>query len=307
VSGSARLAVFAPHPVLTITIERQGAEDDVHVHAGGQGVWSSRVAGRLDAWPVLCGFAGGETGAVVRSLLAPMPGERRLVSTEAATGCYVTDRRSGERRLLATRLSGAPSRHELDDLVSVACTAALESEALLVCNPFPPGTVPPEAYATLVGDVGANGTRVLIDLSTPRLDAVLDARPDVVKLNDWELAEYVCGPVDGTRLRTSAERLLERGARAVIVTRGPEPALVLTEDRAWELVPPRFERGSREGCGDAMMGGLAAALVTGRSWEEALVLGAAAGAANFLRHGLGSVAGDVVAQLAARVELRPLH
>ena len=71
-------------------------------------------------------------------------------------------------------------------------------------------------------------------------------------------------------------------------------------------MPPRFERGSREGCGDAMMGGLGAALVTGRSWEEALVLGAAAGAANFLRHGVGSVAADVVAQLAARVELRPL-
>ena len=305
-TGTGRLAVFGPHPLLSITIERRGDEDDVHVHAGGQGVWSSRVAGRLDAWPVLCGFAGGETGAVVEALLARLPGERRLVSTEAATGCYVTDRRSGERRLLATRLSGAPSRHELDDLVSVACAAALESDGLLVCNPFPPQTVPPEAYATLVGDVAAGGTRVIVDLSTPRLDAVLEARPDVAKLNDWELAEYVRGPVDGTRLRTSAERLLEGGARAVIVTRGPEPALVLTEGRAWELVPPRFERGSREGCGDAMMGGLAAALVTGRSWEEALVLGAAAGAANFLRHGVGSVAADVVAQLAARVELRPL-
>ena len=305
-TGTGRLAVFGPHPLLTITIERRGDDDDVHVHAGGQGVWSSRVAGGLDAWPVLCGFAGGETGAVVKALLARMPGERRLVSTEAATGCYVTDRRSGERRLLATRLSGAPSRHELDDLVSVTCAAALDSDALLVCNPFPPQTVAPEAYATLVGDVAADGTRVLVDLSTPRLDAVLEARPDVVKLNDWELAEYVCGPVDGARLRASAERLLEGGARAVIVTRGPEPALVLTEDRAWELAPPRFERGSREGCGDAMMGGLAAALVTGRSWEEALVLGAAAGAANFLRHGLGSVAADVVAQLAARVELRPL-
>ena len=305
-TGPGRLTVFSPHPLLTITIEQRGGEDDVHVHAGGQGVWSSRMAGRLGAWPILCGFAGGETGAVVRSLLARLPGERRLVRTEAATGCYVTDRREGERRLLATRLSGAPSRHELDDLVSVACAAALESEALLVCNPFPPETVPPEAYATLVGDVRADGTRVLVDLSAPRLDAVLDARPDVVKVNDWELAEYVRGPVDGPRLRSAAERLLAAGARAVVATRGPEPALVLTEERAWELVPPRFERGSREGCGDAMMGGLAAALVTGRAWEEALVLGAAAGAANFLRHGLGSATADVVAELATRVELRAL-
>jgi hypothetical protein len=47
-------------------------------------------------------------------------------------------------------------------------------------------------------------------------------------------------------------------------------------------------------------------MAAGRSWEEALVLGAAAGAANFLRHGLGSATADVVHELAGRVELRML-
>jgi len=301
-----RLAVFGPHPLLTITIERRGDADDVHVHAAGQGVWSSRIAGRLGAWPVLCGFAGGETGAVVSALLARLPGQRRLVPTATATGCYVVDRRSGQRSLMAIRLSDAPSRHELDDLVSIACAAALESEALLVCNAFPPDALPPEAYGTLVADVGTMGTPVVVDLSSPRLDAALEGRPNVVKLNDWELAEYVRGPVDGPLLRAAAERLLAAGARAVVVTRGPDPALVLTPDRAWELVPPRFERGSREGCGDAMMGGLAAALATGRSFEDALMLGAAAGAANFLRHGLGTATAEVIEELVGHVELRAL-
>ena len=81
---------------------------------------------------------------------------------------------------------------------------------------------------------------------------------------------------------------------------------MLTPDRAWELVPPRFERGSREGCGDAMMGGLAAALATGRSFEDALMLGAAAGAANFLRHGLGTATAEVIEELVGHVELRAL-
>jgi 1-phosphofructokinase len=269
-------------------------------------VWSSRIAGRLGAWPVLCGFAGGETGVVLRALLEELPGERRLVPTDAPSGCYVVDRRSGQRSLLAARLSAAPSRHELDDLVSVACAAALESEVLLVCNPFPADSLPPEAYATLVADVRAMGTPVLVDLSTPRLDAALEGRPSVVKLNDWELAEYLRAPVDGPRLRAAAERVLAAGARAVVVTRGPDPALALTPDHAWELVPPRFERGSREGCGDTMMGALAAALATGRSFEDALVVGAAAGAANFLRHGLGTATAEVIEELVARVELRAL-
>jgi hypothetical protein len=37
-----------------------------------------------------------------------------------------------------------------------------------------------------------------------------------------------------------------------------------------------------------------------------LALGAAAGAANFLRHGLGTGARDVVHELESRVQLRPL-
>jgi 1-phosphofructokinase len=299
-----RVTVFGPHPLLTVTIERRGDEDDVHLHAGGQGVWASSMAGRLGAWPVLCGFAGGETGAIVTALLAREPGEPRLVISEAPTGCSVVDRRSGVRTLLAVRLSSAPSRHELDELVSATCAAALDSEVLLVCNPFPPDALAPEAYATLVSDVRANGTRVLVDLSTPRLDAALEGRPDLVKVNDWELAEYVAGPVDGPRMRPAAERLRAAGARAVLVTRGPEPALFLSDDGACELIAPRFDRGCREGCGDAMMGALAAGLATGRSWQDALVLGAAAGAANFLRHGVGTAAADVVEELAGRVEVR---
>ncbi len=55
-----------------------------------------------------------------------------------------------------------------------------------------------------------------------------------------------------------------------------------------------------------MMGGLAACIAAGLEWEEALRIGAAAGAANFLRHGLGSGSRSVVEELARRVELRAL-
>jgi 1-phosphofructokinase len=92
----------------------------------------------------------------------------------------------------------------------------------------------------------------------------------------------------------------------VLVTRGADPALVLRDKQAWELVPPRFEGGASEGSGDSMVGALAATLARGLAWEDALRWGAAAGAANFLRHGLGSGSRDVVADLIERVELRAI-
>lgn len=301
-----RVAIFSPSPLLTVTVEARGADgDDIHFHAGGQGVWVARMAGELGAWPVLCGFTGGETGAVLEPLLSRMPGERRLVATAGGSGCYVVDRREGDRSVMASELAGPPSRHEVDELVSTTVAAALVSDVLVVCNPYPGELLPLEVYGKLVADVRENGTPVLVDLSTPRLDSALEGRPDLVKLNDWELAEYVYGPVsEPHEMRAAAQRLRDSGAGAVLVTRAAEPAFVLSDDGAFELVPPRFERGSREGCGDSMMGAIAAAWGHSRPWPEALRLGAAAGAANFLRHGLGTGSRKVVEELLGQVELR---
>ena len=91
-----------------------------------------------------------------------------------------------------------------------------------------------------------------------------------------------------------------------MVTRAGEPALAVRDGKAWEVVPPRLERGFREGCGDSMLGAMAAATAAGESWEHSLIVGTAAGAACFLRQGLGSAKREVIDELAERVELRPL-
>jgi 1-phosphofructokinase len=300
-----RVAVFGPSPLLTVTIERRDGRDDIHLHAGGQGVWVARMAAELGADPVLCCLLGGETGRVLRCLLDELPGERRITRAGATTGSYITDRRAGTRDLTAADMGAGPTRHEIDDLFSSACAAALDCEALVVCNPFPPDALPVEIYCNLVSDVRANGTPVIVDLSTPRLDSALEGRPDLVKVNDWELAEYVYGPVsEPAELRAAAERIARAGAARVLVTRGAEPAFILEDGQPFELVTPVFERGWREGCGDSMIGAIAAAVASGRGWHDAYVLGAAAGAANFLRHGLGTGSKDVIDQLARRVELR---
>jgi 1-phosphofructokinase len=304
-----KVVVFGPHPMLSITIEALTSDggDEIHLHAAGQGVWVARMAAELGARPVLSGFIGGETGAVLRPLLEQMDVDLRLVETVEASGCYLHDRREGERKPLAQSASLPPSRHEIDELFSGTVAAALDADVLALCGPYPGEALPLEIYGNLVADVRANGTPVVVDLSPPRLDSALEGGPELVKINDWELAKYVEGPVDTEeRMLAAARRLLAKGAGAAIITRAEEPAVVVRDDDAWELVPPRFERGAREGCGDSMMGGLAACMAKGVEWEEMLRTSAAAGAANFLRSGLGSGTRSVVEDLARKVNLREL-
>jgi 1-phosphofructokinase len=304
-----KIAVFGPHPLLSITVESLpgGGGDDIHLHPAGQGVWVAQMAAEMGAEPILCCFIGGETGTVLRPLMEQLPFELRLIETAVPTGSYLHDRRSGERVPLAQRAAPPPARHEIDALFSSTVAAALDSRVLAVCGPFPGDALPLEIYRDLVADVRANGTPVIVDLSPPRLDRALEGGPDLVKINDWELASYVKGPVDTPeRMRAAAQLLLDAGAGAAIITRAEKPAVVLRGKEAWELVPPRFERGAREGCGDSMMGGLVASLAAGLDWEKTLRVGAAAGAANFLRHGLGSSSREVVEDLVGKIELRPL-
>lgn len=305
---SGRVAVFAPSPLLSVTIEARGeGRDDVHCHPAGQGVWLSRMAGELGAYPVLCSLVGGETGRVLEPLLERMPGERRLVRSDSSSGCYVTDRRSGEREVLAQAYIEPPSRHEADELVAATTAATLECIVLAICNPYPGDALPIDAYGALVTNARGAGVRVVADLSSPRIEAAAAARPELVKLNDWELAAFTRGPVDTPeRLRGAAETLRDLGAANVLVTRAGDPALALLDGEVWELVPPKFEVGSREGCGDTMMGAISAALALGRELPDALVLGAAAGAVNFLHHGLGTGSRREVEELSAEVALRRL-
>ncbi len=299
------VAVLGPDPLLSIAIESRGSGDDVHVHPAGQGVWVARMAAELGAWPVLCCLLGGETGATLQALLSQPPGELRAVAVSGSNGSYVVDSRRGLRSVLATVFRPPPERHELDDLIATTCAAAMDARALVVCNPYPADGFPTELYETVVADVRSAGVPVIVDLSSPRLDVTLAGRPDLVKLNDWELAEYVRGPVDGRRALPAAERLLDAGARAVAVTRAEAPILVVTGERSpYEIIPPPFPRGHREGCGDSMTGAVAAALARGLPLRDALVLGAAAGSINYLRHGLGTGRREVIESLARHVAVR---
>ena len=287
-----RVAIFGPHPMLSITVEALTADggDDIHVHAAGQGVWVARMAAELGAEPVLCGFIGGETGTVLRPLLEQLPVELRLVETAEATGAYIHDRRSGERVPVAQSAAMPPSRHEIDDLFSVTCAAALDSDVLAALRPLPGEALPLEIYGDLVADVRANGTPVVVDLSSPRLDSALEGEPDLVKINDWELAAFVSGPVDTeARMRAGAGAAAGGGRRRGDrhPRRGAGAGAARRRGLGAGAAPlrARLARGLRR-LDDGRAGGLRSP--TGREWEEALRIGAAAGAANFLRHGLGT-------------------
>nr|BFE70891.1 hypothetical protein GCM10020092_041920 [Actinoplanes digitatis] len=122
----------------------------------------------------------------------------------------------------------------------------------------------------------------MLDTSGAALRHGLAGRPDLVKPNAAELRALTT-PADTGRHEVGAARALSCGARAVVVSRGPDGLFALTRDQAWRCVPPERLTGNPTGAGDACVAALARGLRDRTPWPElladAVALSAAAVAA----------------------------
>lgn len=300
--------VFAPAPQLTITIEKRGDRPDIHLHAGGQGVWQARMITVLGVPVSLCTALGGECGRVLSALL---PGEGvglHAVYCDSRNGAYVHDRRGGTRVPIAQAAGDPLSRHELDELYGLTLTEGLEAGVCLLAGPAEEPVVPPDMYRRLAKDLTRNGATVLADLAGDYLSAVLAGGVRFVKVSHEEL--IADGRADGDSTEELVKALYDlrdAGAKAIVVSRAHRPALALLDDDiVYEVTIPELEPADPRGAGDSMIAGVAAALARNESIASAVRAGAAAGALNVTRHGLGTGRAEGITRLATRVRLAPV-
>jgi 1-phosphofructokinase len=302
------VAVFAPSPLLTVTVEH-GAEGDpeVHLHAGGQGFWVSRMAVALGAKVILCAPLGGESGAVLLHRIVDEGVEVRSVACSGANATYVQDRRGGSRATIAETRSPRLSRHELDELYGVALTVGLDADIMLLTGPHHDGVLAGDFYRRLAADLRANDRRVIADLTGDPLEAVLKGGIHLLKMSDEEIADggYARSREPDDLIR-AMESLRDSGAESVLISRGPEPSLAWADRRLLEITGPRFAPLDPHGAGDAMFAAVGVGLADGRELTDALRLAVAAGSLNVTRHGLGSGHRIEIEHLLAHVEVLPI-
>jgi 1-phosphofructokinase len=299
--------VFAPALFLTVTLERRGDDDELHLHSGGQGLWIARMLATLGVDVVLCGPFGGEIGLVVKTLVEQEGITLEAVDVESTSGAYLHDRRAGAREVVADLPPQALSRHEIDELYGAAVVAARAAPVTVLGGPHAPSPVPPDVYRRLASDVGGGDRLVVADLSGESLEAALAGGVDVLKAAHDDLArDGHARSIDSGDLVIAAHTLRDAGAANVVVSRAEEPALLLAGDELYEIHAPTLEPADAAGAGDSMTAGIVAGLVAGATIVDAARLGAAAGALNATRHGKGSGQRNQIQRLAREVTARPL-
>lgn len=275
---------------------------------GGKGLNVARAAHSLGADVHATGILGGHAGQWLAEALAAegVSGTFAWIDGETRASLSVADRETGGLTEFYERGDdiGPDGWERLEEVVR----SALPGRSwMTMSGNLPPGA-PDDGYARLTSMAREAGVRAALDARERALAEGIDARPDVVKVNDEE-----AGWLLGTEIaslagaRAAAEALRDRlgGAGAGIVTRGADGALVAGIDGAM-LHGRLYAKGPYPvGSGDSFLGGLVTALERGDPWTDAIALALGAAAANAEMPGAGRLDPTRAAQLAARAHLAP--
>jgi 1-phosphofructokinase len=188
----------------------------------------------------------------------------------------------------------------LDDSARNALTRAVVDAAagaswVVLSGSLPPG-MPDDWYAEIVATLAPAACKVAVDTSERPLDVLAAsfdrAAPDVIKPNAEELAgllgtspemlESAAASGDPEPVVLAAQRLIELGARTVLVTLGAAGAVLVDKTGAWMAAPPPITPRSTVGAGDSSLAGYLRAEVGGaeppRRLQMAVAYGSAAAA-----------------------------
>jgi 1-phosphofructokinase family hexose kinase len=171
------------------------------------------------------------------------------------------------------------------------------------------GSVPPGLDAGVYGDVirmaNQMGVHCVLDTEGPPFRQAVAARPFMVKPNRAEV-ERILGHMPRSKdpMLDAAEQIHQQGIEVVVLSQGERGAIMVTSQGAWRAYPPALAAASTVGTGDAMVAGMVQVMSRGGTPEEALRLGAAAGAAAALTVGTQPCRQADVIRLLPRVQVQ---
>jgi len=247
--------------------------EDLAIIPGGKGANQAVAAARQGAQVSMLGRVGSDSfGPTLTQNLQTNNVDTTHVYTDASatgTAIIVVDA-SGQNSIVLS-----PGANGKVTLADVDAFPFQEEKMLLLQLEIPLETVTHAASLAR-----QNGLRVILNPAPARpIPDSLLADVDILIPNESEL-QLLSGQsvTDTDSAKAAAHILLEKGVKTVIVTLGANGALLVTDEKTTHVSTFKVDVVDTTAAGDAFISGLAAALLKGKSLEEAVHYGNASGA-----------------------------
>lgn len=276
----------------------QNVEKDV----GGKGINVSKTIHALGGNSLATGFLGGGTGEVIEQALKEYGIRTDFVYVEGETR---TNTKIVEKFGEVTELNEPGpevARNQVEELIRKLEGYAGEDTLIVLAGSIPRG-VSPDIYKVITERVRERGASVLVDADGELFASALEAHPDIIKPNRFELESYykLDYRASERELISMGRKLAEGKSSLAAVSLGQMGALFFHEGKVVRCPGLSVKAHSTVGAGDAMVAALAYSWDQKMGFEGTVRLGMAASAGAVTTVGTKPPARSLVDELAAKV------
>ncbi len=278
---------------------------NVRYDVGGKGVNVAIVLKRLNVAVKCVGCVGADDEAAFRALVEDegvafrylrLPGKIR-------TNLKILDQTSGQ-----TTEFNEPGLtmqgNDEEEFLKLLQAESADSEYVVLSGRLPTGCGK-DVYQQCIHAL--HGKRCILDAADESLLLGTAEKPYLVKPNLQEMEAALGTPLRTLRsIRDAGLALQKKGAQNVVISMGQYGAMLVQSDAAIYAPALQVQARSTVGAGDAMIGGILAGLSDGRTLEESLRYGMAAGAASVMTDGTQLIQVSDYEALLPKVVLQPV-
>jgi len=253
--------------------------------AGGGGINVSKAISRLGGISLAIVTAGGSTGEMLKGLLVAESISFEAIETQSWTRenfVAVDDNTNSQFRFVFP----APPVTNFEKDKIIATIQQLSFKYLVLSGGLSEG-LPTDFYREIAEMSKKSNSKIIIDTSGEPLKKALETGVYMIKPNVGELAKLIgVERLEMEEVNEAAKEIIRKGgAEIVVVSLGPQGAVLVTKD-SYDYVPaPNVVKKSTVGAGDSMVGGMVWALSQNKSLKEVIRWGVACGSAATMNEG----------------------
>lgn len=248
--------------------------------AGGKGVNVSRQLTMLGMQTVATGFYGGETGNMIARLMSGEKIPHDFIRIESLTREGVTYL---ENNGTVTAVFEPPHTINPEEAAALIrkCTDLADRSTWITFNGSSPHRNADSIYHDIMERVQNTSLHTVLDTYGEPLRLAIGKKPFFFKPNKEEFEKTFNIKLDTEEMyRRSLDDCIQRGIGCTIITDGANPAYVGTPEGHWLVHPPQIRTINPTGSGDALIAGFIYAFEQKMHFEDTIMFGIAAGAAN---------------------------
>ncbi|MFV8392298.1 1-phosphofructokinase family hexose kinase [Flavobacterium sp. LB2P6] len=259
--------------------------DEPRFDAGGGGINVSKAISRLGGASLAVFTSGGPTGKMLEDLVSKESIEHEVIEIRNWTResfVAVDDNTNLQYRF---SFKGAEIT-TLEKNKIIETIQNLKFKYLVLSGGLNEG-LSSDFYQIFAGIAKASNSKLIVDTSGEALEKVIETGVYMIKPNVGELAKLIgVERLELEEVNEAAKQIIAKGgAEIVVVSLGPQGAVLVTKD-SYEFVPaPNVPKKSTVGAGDSMVGGMVWALSQNKSLKEVIRWGVACGSAATMNEG----------------------